>query len=143
MNVQKKKGKMRWLLPLLLFVSMFFAGGCDSDEDFKTFDGYDMLKLSNWNDEWNQYFEGDWEEYVVFNNQTGWIKKCLNGVLGISTSKDEEYTNFLPKNISQNQLEEGLEIIFSGEVRTPFASIYPLPLFLENIQVKKDKVISK
>ena len=141
MNVQKKRRMRRWLWPLLLFVSLFFAGGCDSNEDFETFGGYETLKLSEWDDEWNQYFEGEWKEYVAFKNQKGWIKKCFTGKLGIATTKEEEYANFFPENISQDQLEEDLEIIFSGEVRAPFSSIYPLPLFLKNIQVHKNIII--
>lgn len=141
MNVQEKRKMKRWLLPLLLFVSMFFVGGCDSEENFETFDGYETLELSDWNDEWNQYFEGEWKEYAAFKNQKGWIKRCFTGKLGIATAKEEEYANFFPENISQDQLEEGLEIIFSGEVRAPFSSIYPLPLFLKNIRVNKNTII--
>lgn len=75
MNVQKKRIMRRWLWPLLLLVSMFFAGGCDSNEDFETFDGYETFKLSEWNDEWNQYLKDPWVHWETYKNQEGVIVK--------------------------------------------------------------------
>lgn len=48
---EKRKTRCR-LLPLLLYMFLFFTGGCDSNEDietFETFDGYETLQLSDWN----------------------------------------------------------------------------------------------
>ncbi len=56
---EKRKTRCR-LLPLLLCMFLFFTGGCDSNEDietFETFDGYETLQLSDWNDKWNVYFK--------------------------------------------------------------------------------------
>lgn len=139
MNAKKKSEMKRWLLPMLMCMFLFMAGGCG--DDFETFEGYETLKLSEWNDKWNIYFEDDWELYSEYKNQHGWVKKDLMGNLGIVLNKDNEFANLSPKNISQNLLEEDMEIIFSGEVRVPFANIYPLPLILKNIQVKKQTVI--
>lgn len=141
---EKRRTRCR-LLPLLLYMFLFFAGGCDSNEDtetFETFDGYEALQLLDWNDKWDVYFKGEWVIYGEYKNQSGWIKKNLSGNLGIALSKDDEIVNFFPENISQNLLKEDMEIIFSGEVRAhTTANVYPLPLFIKNIQIKKQTVI--
>lgn len=142
MDVQEKRKMKRWLWPLLLFVSMFFVGGCDSDEDFKTFDGYETLKLSEWNDDWNQYFEDPWVHWETYKNQEGVISKQFEEVAFGIKLPGREYSSYFPVNISQVQLEEGMEIIFSGEVRDhPYADFLYLPLILTNIQIKRSSII--
>lgn len=142
MNVKKKRQVKRWLLPMLMCMFLFVTGGCDSNEEFESFDGYETLKLSEWNSEWDAFFKDSWELYVEFKNQSGWVRKNLAGNLGIVVCENDKYVNFFPQNISQNLLEEDMEVIFSGEVRAPIiADIYPLPLILKNIQVKKHIVI--
>ena len=149
MNVQEKRKMRRWLLPLL-FVSMFFAGGCDSDENFETFDGYETLKLSDWNDEWNQYFEDPWVHWETYKNQEGVIVKT-NVDDGWYKAIEIEITNppkgkrggsYLPINIDRNSLLEGTKVIFSGEARDNSSLDYMgVPLILKNIQIKKNVLI--
>lgn len=45
MNMKEKTKARCRLLPLLLSLLLFFTGGCDSNEDFETFEGYETLKL--------------------------------------------------------------------------------------------------
>lgn len=144
MNVQEKREMKRWLWPLLLFMSMFFVGGCDSDEDFKTFDGYETLKLSEWNDDWNQYFEDPWVHWETYKNQEGIIVRSNDGAILEIRLKKESVKGFNPINLSQNQLEEGMIIIFSGEARDNYRIDfydYKMPLILKNVQVKKNVLI--
>lgn len=140
---EKTKARCR-LLPLLLSLLLFFTGGCDSNEDFETFEGYETLKLLEWDEEWNEYFKGEWEFYTEFKNQHAWVKRNLLGNLGITIDPDDELVNFFPENVSQNLLKEDMEIIFSGEVRAnSIANTYPLPLFIKNIQVNKELLSNK
>ena len=150
MNVQKKRIMRRWLWPLLLFVSMFFAGGCDSNEDFETFDGYETFKLSEWTDEWNQYLKDPWVHWETYNNQEGVIVKT-NVDDGWYKTIEIEITNppkgkrggsYLPINIDRNSLLEGTKVIFSGEARDNSSLDYMgVPLILKNIQIKKNVLI--
>ena len=140
MNTQQQTNK--WFWSFLLFLSAFLAWGCDSDEKFEAFDGYETFQLSEWDNEWNKYFEEPWYQFKLYKNQDGVILKTPSGVLGISIYPNQEYSSIFPVNISQNQLKEGMEIIFSGEIRdTPLGCKDVYTLVLKNIQVKKNLVI--
>lgn len=125
MKVQEKIKMKRWIWSLLLIVSMSFAGGCGSDEDFGTFNGYETLKLSDWNDEWDQYFKDPWVHWETYKNQEAVIVK-KNVDDGWYEAIEIEITNppkgkrggsYLPINIDRNSLLEGTKVIFSGEAR--------------------------
>lgn len=127
-----------------------FAGGCDSDENFETFDGYETLKLSDWNDEWNQYFEDPWVHWETYKNQEGVIVKTDVGdgwyeaieIEITDPSKGKRGGSYLPVNIDRNSLLEGTKVIFSGEARDNNSLDYMgVPLILKNIQIKKNVLI--
>lgn len=140
--MKTKQQTNKWLWPLLLLFFAFLAWKCDSKEEFEIIDGYETLQLSEWNDEWNEYLEEPWYQYKTYKNQKGVILKTLDGTLGISIYPDQEYASMYLVNISQNQLTEGMEIIFSGEIRdSPLVNLSSYILVLKNIQIKKNIVI--
>ena len=151
MNVQEKRKMRRWLLPLLLFVPMFFVGGCSSDED----GGYDSsdymeVELPPLSDEIKERFYVEpWRHWETFKNQKGVIvnRAFEEGfsVLKVHVlySDPEKIYGFVnPVNMPEEYLLEGVEIVFSGETRDhPTTSFDALPLILTNLKVKKNGVI--
>lgn len=148
MNIKEKMKTKYRLLPLLLCVLLFFAGGCDSNEDietFETFDGYETLQLLDWNDEWDRYFENPWVHWETYKNQegivvetnidNGWYEAIEIKIVNPPTGKKEG--TFLPVNVDKNRLPVGAKIIFSGEARDNCKLDYfGIPLILDNIQIK-------
>lgn len=62
-----------WPLPLLLFVSMFFAGGCSSD--FNPLE-YEEVKLPPLSEEQRVFCYGeDWYTWEKFKNEKGMVVK--------------------------------------------------------------------
>ena len=149
MNIKKKT--KRWLWPLLLFVPLFFAGGCNSDED-GDFDPSDYMEvtLPPLSDEHKALFYAEpWYTWETFKNQKGIVVKRERGD-GTTTLKvqilysdpDKIYGFVGPINMPKEYLLEGVEILFSGEVRDhPTASFSALPLIMTNLRIKKNGVI--
>ena len=151
MNAKKKTKMEHWLLPMLICIFLVLAGGCDSNEDFETFEGYETLKLSEWKEEWNQYFEGEWIHWETYKNQEGVVVKTNIGngeyeaieIEIINPPTGKRSGRYLPININRNNLQEGTKIIFSGEARdNSRLDYFGIPLILKNIQIKKDVLIN-
>ena len=145
MNAKKKSEVKRWLLPMLMCMFLFMTGGCDSNEEFESFDGYETLKLSEWNDEWNQYFKDPWVHWETYKNQegvvvktnvdNGWYEAIEIEIINPPTGKRSG--RYLPININRNHLQEGTKIIFSGEARdNSTLDKFGIPLIHKNIQIK-------
>ncbi|MCD7848568.1 MAG: hypothetical protein LUH63_01805 [Parabacteroides sp.] len=151
MNVQEKRKMKQWLLPLLLFVPMFFAGGCNSDEDggFDPSDYMEVELLPLSGEHKNYFYTDPWRTWETFKNQKGIIvMRELGdevGELRIETShSDPQKKQYLgrPLNIPEEYWIEGVEIVFSGETRDhPLIDLNVLPFFLTDLKVKKNGVI--
>lgn len=143
MNVQKKIRMRRWLWPLLLFVSMFFAGGCSSD--FNPLD-YVEVKLPPLSDEQRAfcYAEGNYVD-KVYKNQKGIM--AIRGDdpyvrIRLLPSDSEYYMPLSPVNMPEEYRIEGIEIVFSGErINCDLWDVGALPVILTDLRIKKSEVI--
>ena len=134
----------RWPWPLLLFVSMFFAGGCSSD--FNPLD-YVEVKLPPLSEEHKALFYTEpWNTWETFKNQKGIVVKKEFGdgtaelrIQTICSDPGKNYFLGCPLNMPEEYWIEGIEIVFSGETREhPLIDLYPLPLILTNLGIKKE-----
>lgn len=151
MNILEKRKMKPWLCPLLLFVSMFFAGGCNSDED----GGYDPsdymeVELPPLSDELKNYFYTDpWRHWEAFENEKGRVGKFerSDGTVfwGVKLlSRPERFPEGYPLNMPEEYKVEGVEFVFSGETRDhPLINLNALPLILTDLKVKKSGGVIK
>ena len=149
MSIQEKRKMKRWLLPLLLFVSMFFSGGCDSDEDgdFDPSD-YMVVELSPLSDEARaKYYTEPLFVDKVYKNQKGMIVmhdfgNSFHLIIRPLRPESEGYMPLTPANMPEEYWIEGTEIVFSGErINCETWDMGSLPLVLTDLKVKKDGVI--
>ena len=143
MNVQERRKMKRWLLPLLLFVSMFFAGGCDSDFNPLDYMEVKLLPLSEENQAF-YYAEGHYVD-KVYKNQKGIM--AIRGddpyvKIRPLPSDPEYYMPLGPVNMPEEYRVEGVEIVFSGErINCDTWDVGSLPVILTDLRIKKSEVI--
>ncbi|MCD7848569.1 MAG: hypothetical protein LUH63_01810 [Parabacteroides sp.] len=149
MKLKETRKLQRWLLQLLLFVSMFFAGGCDSDED-GDFDPSDYMEVElSLLSDWAQAFYYAEDHYVdkVYKNQKGIMATrgddpCVG--LRPLPSDSEYYMPLAPVNMPEEYMIEGVEIVFSGErINCDYLDVGSLPIILTDLKVKKNSGVIK
>ena len=145
MNVQEKRKMRRWLWPLLLFVPMFFAGGCSSD--FNPLD-YVEVKLPPLSKEIKEkYYKEPLFVDKVYKNQKGIM--AIRGddpyvKIRPLPSDPEYYMPLGPVNMPEEYRVEGVEIVFSGErINCDTWDVGSLPVILTDLKVKKRSGVIK